>query len=49
MAVSLRIPPEAAQALKPGAHPMRWQVHREPSNGGDSETVSEKSTFVVPR
>lgn len=49
VAVSLRIPPEAAQALKPGAHPMRWQVHREPSNGGDSETVSEKSTFVVPR
>ena len=47
VAVSLRMPPEAAQALKPGAHPMRWQVRRETPNGG--ETVSEKSTFVVPR
>ncbi|CAM3720282.1 cytochrome c oxidase accessory protein CcoG [Roseateles saccharophilus] len=49
VAVSLRMPPEAAQALKPGAHPLRWQVSREGQNGGDSETVSEKSTFVVPR
>jgi cytochrome c oxidase accessory protein FixG len=45
VAVSLRLPPEAAQALKPGAHPMRWLVHRD----GDGETVAEKSTFVVPR
>lgn len=49
VAVSLRIPPETAQALKAGAHPMRWQVHREPSDGGDGETISEKSTFIVPR
>jgi cytochrome c oxidase accessory protein FixG len=45
VAVSLRLPPEAAQALKPGAHPMRWLVRRD----GDGETVAEKSTFVVPR
>jgi len=45
VAVSLRLPPEAAQALKPGAHPMRWLVRRD----GDGDTVAEKSTFVVPR
>jgi hypothetical protein len=39
------MPPEAAQALKAGAHPLRWLVRRE----ADGETVAEKSTFVVPR
>jgi cytochrome c oxidase accessory protein FixG len=42
--VVLRLPPEAAQQLKPGAQPMRWLVR---SESGDS--VAEKSTFVVPR
>ncbi|HEY8881628.1 MAG TPA: cytochrome c oxidase accessory protein CcoG [Roseateles sp.] len=45
VAVALRMPPEAARALKAGAHPLRWRVKRE---AGD-ETVTEKSTFVVPR
>ena len=45
VAVSLRMPPEAAQALKAGAHPLTWRVLREASD----ETVAEKSTFVVPR
>lgn len=42
--VALRMPPEAAQTLKPGAQPMRWVIR---ADGGD--TVAEKSTFVVPR
>ena len=42
--VALRLPPEAAHDLKPGAQPMRWVIR---SHGGD--TVAEKSTFVVPR
>ena len=43
VAVGLRLPPEAVQALKPGARAIRWRIHR-----GD-EVVVEKSTFVLPR
>ncbi|MBI3346690.1 MAG: cytochrome c oxidase accessory protein CcoG [Burkholderiales bacterium] len=46
VAVGLRVPPESAQTLKPGAHPVHWLIHRE---GAAAETISEKSTFVVPR
>jgi len=42
--VALRLPPEAASQVKPGAQPIRWVVR---SAAGDS--VAEKSTFVVPR
>jgi cytochrome c oxidase accessory protein FixG len=42
--VALRLPPDAAQRLKPGAQPMRWLIR---SEAGAS--VAEKSTFVVPR
>ena len=42
--VALRLPPEAAHQLKPGAQPIRWRVV---ATGGDS--VTEKSTFIVPR
>jgi len=47
VAVSLRLPPEAAQQLKPGAHPMHWHISREGDGAG--EVVVEKSTFVLPR
>jgi len=46
VAVALRLPPEAAAQLKPGAHPMHWRIRRE---GAGAETVVEKSTFVLPR
>ena len=49
VAVSLRMPPEAAQALKAGAHPLTLRVQRETDGNGGGETVAEKSTFVVPR
>jgi cytochrome c oxidase accessory protein FixG len=47
VAVALRLPPEAAQQLKAGAHPMRWRISR--VDGSSAETVVEKSTFVLPR
>ena len=47
VAVALRMPPEAAQQLKPGAHPMQWRITR--IQDGSDETIVEKSTFVLPR
>jgi cytochrome c oxidase accessory protein FixG len=43
VALSLRLPPETAHSLAPGAHPVRWLIRR------DDEVVTEKSTFVLPR
>ncbi|HEX6704827.1 MAG TPA: cytochrome c oxidase accessory protein CcoG [Albitalea sp.] len=44
--VAVRVPPQAAQALGPGAHPIRFHV----AAVADAATVvTEKSTFVVPR
>ena len=52
-ALRLRLPPQAAQALGAGAHPVRWQVDREGESGaegaGTAETVEAVSTFYVPR
>ncbi len=44
--VAVRVPPQSAQALGPGAHPIRFQVL---PVGDVSAAVTEKSTFVVPR
>jgi polyferredoxin len=41
--LSVRVPPQSAQALGPGAHPIRFEVT------GGSDAVTEKSTFIVPR
>ncbi|WP_457447354.1 cytochrome c oxidase accessory protein CcoG [Roseateles sp. P5_E4] len=54
VAVALRVPPETAQQLKAGAHPMRWRISRfsrisDDTGGSAAETVVEKSTFVLPR
>jgi polyferredoxin len=43
----LRLPPEAAQSLAPGAHPIDWVVERLGTDGG--EAVRSASTFYVPR
>jgi cytochrome c oxidase accessory protein FixG len=45
--VRVQVPPEAAQALGPGAHPMHFDITRD-ADGGHA-ALSEKSTFVVPR
>jgi len=44
--VAVRVPPQALQALGPGAHPIRFEVV---AANDASTTVTERSTFVVPR
>ena len=44
--VAVRVPPQSAQALGPGAHPIRFYVTAAEEGG---TVVEEKSTFVVPR
>jgi cytochrome c oxidase accessory protein FixG len=46
--VRVQVPPEAAQALGPGAHPMHFDITRD-ADAGHADALSEKSTFVVPR
>jgi hypothetical protein len=48
VAVNVQLPPEAAQALGPGAHPVQFTVTRL-DELGEPVSVREKSTFVVPR
>ncbi len=43
--VRVQVPPQEAQALGPGAHPLRFEIVR----GTDTRPLYEKSTFVVPR
>ena len=47
--VNLQVTPQAAQALGPGAHPMRFEISRVAEGGSAAAVVVEKSTFVVPR
>ena len=51
--VALRMPPEAALQLGPGAHAMHFEISLVGSDGAGRDTapvtLSEKSTFVVPR
>jgi len=44
--LAVRVPPEQAAALKPGAHPIRFEVS---PLGAAGAAVSEKSSFVIPR
>jgi polyferredoxin len=46
LTVRLALPPETAQALAPGAHPIEFVIEPEL---GDGRLVREKSTFVIPR
>jgi cytochrome c oxidase accessory protein FixG len=48
LAVRVQLPFEAAQAAGPGAHPLRFEITRS-TDAGHGATLSEKSTFVVPR
>jgi cytochrome c oxidase accessory protein FixG len=45
--LQLRLPPEAAQALAPGAHTIEWTAERLGPVGG--EAVRSASTFYLPR
>jgi len=44
--LAVRVPPASAQALGPGAHPIRFHIA---STRDAATAVDEKSTFVVPR
>ena len=46
--VRVQVPPEQAQALGPGAHPIHFEIVRR-EDAGHGAALSEKSTFVVPR
>ena len=48
VALSVQMPPQAAQALGPGAHVMQVRITLKTSTG-DGAVLNEKSTFVVPR
>jgi polyferredoxin len=49
VSVTLRLPPEAAAAAKPGAHPVHFIIERQASPVDDARSEREKSTFVIPR
>ena len=53
LAVNVQLPPDAARALGPGAHPMRFEITRladvAGAGGTPEKATTEKSTFVVPR
>ncbi len=49
MPVRVQLPPEAAMSLGAGVHELRFLVERAPGSVGEPFTVSEKSTFMVPR
>ena len=47
--VSVQIPPQVASRLGAGAHTMRFRISRIDAAATAGPTVTEKSTFVVPR
>jgi cytochrome c oxidase accessory protein FixG len=47
--VSVQVPAETARQAGPGAHPIRFEITSSSSRGETAASVSEKSTFVVPR
>jgi polyferredoxin len=44
--LAVQVPPQAAQELKPGSHPIRFEIA---AVGDDTTRVSERSTFLIPR
>jgi len=49
VSVAVQLPPEAAKAAGPGAHPMKFKIERMGEAAQPAPAVLEKSTFVVPR
>ena len=47
--VSVQIGPEQARALGPGAHKLEFRITREADAHSSEASISEGSTFVVPR
>ena len=49
MPVNVQVPAEVGHVLGSGAHPIRFRIESVPATGADPETLTEKSTFMVPR
>ena len=49
MLVSLRLPPQTASGVKPGAHEIHFVIEREATTAESARSIREKSTFVIPR
>jgi cytochrome c oxidase accessory protein FixG len=47
--VALRVPPQTAAAVRPGAHEVHFGIERRATPEDEARTLREKSTFVVPR
>jgi len=49
ISVALRVPPETASQLKPGAHEIHFVIERSASPSEPALTLKEKSSFMLPR
>jgi len=49
IAVTLRVPPQTATSIPPGAHEIHFTIEREAQRTDLARTLREKSTFVLPR
>lgn len=49
LSVSVRVPPEVAQTMGPGAHPAYVLISRRSSDDTPAQVLREKTTFMVPR
>ncbi|MBI5270027.1 MAG: cytochrome c oxidase accessory protein CcoG, partial [Burkholderiales bacterium] len=47
--LALRVPPETASSLSPGAHEIHFTIERVAAGGDGGRRLKEKSTFVLPR
>ena len=47
--MAVRVPYKSAQAAGPGAHPIKFEIVEAAPGAKHGATLSEKSTFVVPR
>jgi cytochrome c oxidase accessory protein FixG len=47
--LALRVPPDTAAALPPGAHTIHFTIERVAAGGDAGRQLREKSTFVLPR
>ena len=49
VSVTLRLPPQTAAGTPPGVHEIRFVIEREALGADPARTLTEKSTFVLPR
>ncbi|MEY4754963.1 MAG: hypothetical protein RJA44_2638 [Pseudomonadota bacterium] len=47
--INVQLPPEAAQSNPPGAHTIHFEIRSSGTDQVTGATVSEKSTFMIPR